>query len=127
MPKILLVENVDLNRDALSRRLALKGYEMLVAADGAKGVEIARSKAPDLILMDLKMPGVDGYEATRQLKASPETKAIPVIAMTALGIDPNDRRKAMEAGCDAFVNKLIDFPYLVDKIEVLLREKETAP
>lgn len=124
MPKILLVENVDLNRDALSQRLALEGgYEVLVAANGAEAVEIARSEAPDLILMDLKMPVLDGYEATRQLKASPETKAIPVIAMTALGIDPSDRKKAMEAGCDAFVSKLIDFPRLVDKVE-LLREGE---
>jgi CheY-like chemotaxis protein len=126
MPKILLVEDNEMNRDMLSRRLARKEYEVLVAVDGKEGVMMAGSEAPDLILMDMSLPVMDGWEATRQLKASPETKAIPIIALTAHAMS-GDREKAMEAGCDDYDTKPIELPRLLAKMEALLGEKKAAP
>jgi two-component system, cell cycle response regulator DivK len=126
MPRILLVEDNEMNRDMLSRRLARKEYEVLVAVDGKEGVEMAGSVAPDLILMDMSLPVMDGWEATRQLKASPETKAIPIIALTAHAMS-GDREKAIEAGCDDYDTKPIELPRLLAKMEDLLGEKKAAP
>ncbi len=126
MPTVLLVEDNEMNRDMLSRRLARKEYEVLVAVDGKEGVEMAGSVAPDLILMDMSLPVMDGWEATRQLKASPETKAIPIIALTAHAMS-GDREKAMEAGCDDYDTKPIELPRLLAKMEALLGEKKAAP
>jgi CheY-like chemotaxis protein len=125
MPRILLVEDNEMNRDMLSRRLARKEYEVLVAVDGKEGVVMAGSEAPDLILMDMSLPVMDGWEATRQLKASPETKAIPIIALTAHAMS-GDREKAMEAGCDDYDTKPIELPRLLAKMEALLGEKKAA-
>ena len=125
MPKILLVEDNEMNRDMLSRRLARKGYEVAVAVDGQQGIDMARSETPDLILMDMSLPVLDGWEATRQLKAATETKAIPVIALTAHAM-VGDREKAVEAGCDDFDTKPIEFPRLVEKIEALLAGKPAS-
>jgi two-component system cell cycle response regulator DivK len=119
MTKILVVEDNEMNRDMLSRRLVRKKYEVLVAVDGRESVEMARSEAPDLILMDMSLPVMDGWEATRQLKASPETQAIPIIALTAHAMS-GDREKAMEAGCDDYDTKPIELPRLLGKIEGLL-------
>ena len=126
MPRILLVEDNEMNRDMLSRRLARRDYEVLVAVDGREGVVMAGSEAPDLILMDMSLPVMDGWEATRQLKASPETKAIPIIALTAHAMS-GDREKAMEAGCDDYDTKPIELPRLLAKMEALLGEKKAAP
>jgi two-component system, cell cycle response regulator DivK len=126
MPRVLFVEDSEMNRDMLSRRLARKEYEVLVAVDGKEGVEMAGSVAPDLILMDMSLPVMDGWEATRQLKASPETKAIPIIALTAHAMS-GDREKAMEAGCDDYDTKPIELPRLLAKMEALLGEKKAAP
>jgi two-component system, cell cycle response regulator DivK len=126
MPRILLVEDNEMNRDMLSRRLARKEYEVLVAVDGKEGVVMAGSVAPDLILMDMSLPVMDGWEATRQLKASPETKAIPIIALTAHAMS-GDREKAIEAGCDDYDTKPIELPRLLAKMEDLLGEKKAAP
>jgi CheY-like chemotaxis protein len=126
MPRILLVEDNEMNRDMLSRRLARKNYEVLVAVDGGEGVVMAGTEAPDLILMDMSLPVVDGWEATRQLKASPETKSIPIIALTAHAMS-GDREKAMEAGCDDYDTKPIELPRLLAKMEALLGEKKFAP
>ena len=119
MPKILLVEDNEMNRDMLSRRLQRRGYEVVIAVDGQEGVALAQAEAPDLILMDMSLPVMDGWEATRQLKAAPETMAIPVIALTAHAMS-GDREKAMEAGCDDYDAKPIDLPRLLAKIEALL-------
>src|SRR3712207_5806197 len=119
MAKILLVEDNEMNRDMLSRRLERKGYQVVMAVDGQAGVNMARSETPDLILMDMSLPVMDGWEATRQLKASPETQAIPIIALTAHAMS-GDREKALEAGCDDYDTKPIELPHLLDKIEALL-------
>jgi two-component system cell cycle response regulator DivK len=119
MPKILLVEDNEMNRDMLSRRLQRRGYEVLMATDGQEGVALAQSEAPDLILMDMSLPVMDGWEATRQLKAASETQSIPVIALTAHAMS-GDRQKAMEAGCDDYDAKPIDMPRLLAKIEAFL-------
>lgn len=119
MPKILLVEDNEMNRDMLSRRLQRKGYEVVIAVDGGEGVAMAHSQAPDLILMDMSLPVLDGWEATRKLKAAPETAAIPVIALTAHAM-ATDREKAMEAGCDDYDTKPIELPRLLGKIEAML-------
>ena len=119
MAKILLVEDNELNRDMLSRRLARKGFEIVTAEDGAEGVGKARSEAPDLILMDLNLPVVDGWEATRQLKAEPATRAIPIIALTAHAMS-DDQERAIAVGCDGFDTKPVDLPRLLGKIEKLL-------
>ena len=123
MPKILLVEDNEMNRDMLSRRLVRKTYEVLVAVDGRESVEMARSETPDLILMDMSLPVMDGWEATRRLKANPETQAIPIIALTAHAM-LGDREKAMEAGCDDYDTKPIELPRLLGKIEALLGERK---
>ena len=125
MTKILLVEDNEMNRDMLSRRLARKGYEVVIAIDGQQGVEMARSETPDLILMDMSLPVVDGWEATRQLKSAPETQSIPVIALTAHAM-AGDREKAVEAGCNDYDIKPIELPRLLEKIEALLGGKAGA-
>ena len=119
MPKILLVEDNEMNRDMLSRRLARKGYDVVMATDGAEGVERARSDAPDLILMDMSLPVIDGWEATRRIKADGDLTGIPVIALTAHAM-AGDREKALEAGCDDYDTKPIELPRLLGKIEAML-------
>ncbi|MCU0534805.1 MAG: response regulator [Hydrococcus sp. Prado102] len=119
MKKILLVEDNEMNRDMLSRRLSRKGYQVLIAVDGSQGVAMTISEKPDLVLMDMSLPVIDGWEATRQLKANPETKAIPAIALTAHAMS-GDREKALEAGCDEYETKPIELPRLLEKIEALL-------
>ena len=116
MAKILLVEDNEMNRDMLSRRLTRRGFDVLIAVDGGEGIEMARSEKPDLILMDMSLPVVDGWEATRQLKADKTTSDIPIIALTAHAME-GDRRKAMEAGCDEYDTKPIDMKRLMEKIE----------
>jgi CheY-like chemotaxis protein len=125
MPKILLVEDNEMNRDMLSRRLIKRGYEVVLALDGEQGVAMARAEAPALILMDMSLPGLDGWEATRQLKAMPETRAIPVIALTAHAM-AGDREKATAAGCDDFDTKPVELPRLLEKIEALLARTGSA-
>ena len=125
MAKILLVEDNELNRDMLSRRLQRKGYEVLLAVDGEQGVRMAQAEAPALILMDMSLPVVDGWEATRQLRAEPATRAIPIIALTAHAMS-GDRERAMAAGCDDFDTKPIDLERLLAKIEPLLA-RASAP
>jgi len=122
MPKILLVEDNEMNRDMLSRRLQRRGYEVVTAVDGESGLAMTRTEAPALVLMDMSLPGVDGWEATRQLKADPATRAIPVIALTAHAM-AGDREKALAAGCDDFDIKPIDLDRLLGKIEALLGGK----
>jgi CheY-like chemotaxis protein len=119
MPKILLVEDNEMNRDMLSRRLQRRGYEVVIAVDGEQGVAMARAESPALVLMDMSLPGLDGWEATRQLKADAATRAIPVIALTAHAMS-GDREKALEAGCDDFDTKPIELDRLLGKIEALL-------
>ena len=119
MPRLLLVEDNEENRDGLSRHLRRKGFEVLVAVDGRQGVEAARTAAPDLILMDMSLPVLDGWEATRQLKAAPETRHIPVIALTAHAM-AGDREKALQAGCDEYDTKPVEFARLLGKIQAFL-------
>jgi len=119
MPKILLVEDNEMNRDMLSRRLIRRGYEVAIAIDGQQGLAMAQSESPDLILMDMSLPLIDGWEATRTLKGAIETKDIPVIALTAHAMS-TDRDKAMEAGCDDYDTKPIELPRLLGKIEALI-------
>jgi two-component system cell cycle response regulator DivK len=119
MKKILLVEDNEMNRDMLSRRLARKGYEVSIAVDGQQGVEMAQSNAPDVILMDMSLPVLDGWEATRQLKNSDATRNIPVIALTAHAMS-GDRERALEAGCDDYDTKPIELTRLLEKIEAML-------
>lgn len=126
MSKILLVEDNELNRDMLSRRLLRKGYEVLLAVDGGEGVAMARAESPDLILMDMSLPVVDGWEATRQLKAEPGTRGIPVIALTAHAM-AGDEEKARSAGCDDFDTKPVELPRLLTKIEALLQRPRSSP
>ena len=119
MSKILLVEDNEMNRDMLSRRLERKGFEIVIAVDGQAGIDMASSSNPDIILMDLSLPVIDGWEATRQIKADPATQSIPVIALTAHAM-AGDEQKALEAGCDDYDTKPIDLKRLLDKIENLL-------
>jgi len=119
MPKILLVEDNEMNRDMLSRRLVRGGYEVVIAADGARGVAMATSDRPDLILMDMSLPVIDGWEATRRIRATPELRKIPIIALTAHAM-ATDRDKAIAAGCDDYDTKPIELPRLLGKIETLL-------
>jgi two-component system cell cycle response regulator DivK len=119
VPKILVIEDNELNRDMLSRRLQRRGYEVIIAVDGQEGVALARTEVPDLILMDMSLPALDGWEATRQLKAAPGTKSIPIIALTAHAMS-GDRDQALEAGCDDYDTKPIEMPRLLAKVEVLL-------
>lgn len=109
-----------MNRDMLSRRLARKGYEVLIATDGESGVTMARNESPHIILMDMSLPIIDGWEATRQLKADPQTRLIPVIALTAHAM-ASDKDKAMAAGCDDFDTKPVDLPRLLEKMQNLLQ------
>ena len=120
MAKILLVEDNEMNRDMLSRRLERKGFRVLIAPDGRQGIDLATSETPDLILMDMDLPVVDGWEATRQVKAAEGTRSIPVIALTAHAM-VGDRDRAMAAGCDDYDTKPVDFPRLLGKIETLLQ------
>jgi two-component system cell cycle response regulator DivK len=117
--KILLVEDNEMNRDMLSRRLGRRGYQVLIAVDGAEGVRMAQAEAPALILMDMSLPVLDGWEATRQIKAAPATGAIPIIALTAHAMS-GDHEKAIEAGCDDFDTKPVDLLRLLAKIDALL-------
>ncbi|HXU92017.1 MAG TPA: response regulator [Methylomirabilota bacterium] len=119
MTKILLVEDNEMNRDMLSRRLIKRGYDVKIALDGEQGVAMARSELPALILMDMSLPGLDGWDATRQLKSMPETRGIPVIALTAHAMS-GDREKATAAGCDDFDTKPVELSRLIEKIEALL-------
>jgi two-component system, cell cycle response regulator DivK len=125
MPRILIVEDNEMNRDMLSRRLERKGYSISMAVDGGAGVEKAAIDVPDLILMDMSLPVLDGWEATRRVKANPQTKHIPVIALTAHAMT-GDRDKAMEAGCDDYDTKPIDLARLLSKIEAQLERTKAA-
>lgn len=120
MAKILIVEDNEMNRDMLSRRLERKGYEVFIAVDGEAGVKAAQVEHPDLVLMDMSLPVVDGWAATRQLKAAPETAHLPIIALTAHAMS-GDREKALEAGCDDYDTKPIELPRLLEKMEALLQ------
>jgi CheY-like chemotaxis protein len=123
--KILVVEDNEMNRDMLSRRLERRGYQVVSAVDGQQGVDIARSEPPDLILMDMSLPVLDGWEATRQLKAALETRTIPIIALTAHAMS-SDRDKALAAGSDDYDTKPIELPRLLEKIEALLGQGRAA-
>ncbi|MFL5539259.1 MAG: response regulator [Longimicrobiaceae bacterium] len=125
MHTILLVEDNEMNRDMLSRRLERRGYRVLLAVDGVGGVEMAGAHAPDLVLMDMSLPVLDGWEATRRLKAAPATRGIPVIALTAHAM-AGDRERALEAGCDDYDTKPIELPRLLGKIEALLGADDGA-
>lgn len=125
MPKILLVEDNEMNRDMLSRRLERRGYQVVIAVDGEQGVAMAQLEAPDLILLDMSLPGLDGWEAARRLKAAAETHAIPIIGLTAHAM-VGDREKAIEAGCDDYDTKPVEFQRLLEKIDALL-DKGTPP
>jgi len=125
MPKILLVEDNEMNRDMLSRRLQRKGYTVVMAHDGEQGLQMAKSETPDLILMDISLPKIDGWQVTRLLKGHPETKGIPVIALTAHALS-TDRQKAFEVGCDDYDTKPVEFGRLSEKIEHLLVEKSVS-
>lgn len=120
MPRLLLIEDNAMNRDMLSRRLARKGYEVTVAADGEQGLRSAAEDPPDLVLMDMALPVVDGWEATRRLKADRATAKIPVIGLTAHAME-GDREKAMEAGCDDYDTKPVEIERLLEKIEALIK------
>jgi two-component system cell cycle response regulator DivK len=126
MPKILVVEDNESNRDMLTRRLNRKGFESLIAVDGRQGVEMARSEQPDVILMDMSLPVLDGWESTRQIKASPETCSIPIIALTAHAM-AGDRERALQAGCDDYDTKPVEFSRLLEKIEALLAHTHADP
>ena len=119
MPRLLYVEDNEMNRDMLSRRLRRRGFEVMIAADGEQGVAMAVAERPDLILMDMSLPVLDGWEATRRLKAAPETRLIPVIALTAHAMTA-DKERALEAGCDDYDTKPIDLDRLLPKIQALL-------
>lgn len=123
MAKILLVEDNEMNRDMLSRRLTRRGYEVIIAVDGQEGIDQARSVSPDLILMDMSLPVIDGWEATRRLKADTATAAIPVIALTAHAM-AGDREKALAAGCDDYDTKPIELDRLLGKISEQLEPSE---
>lgn len=119
MAKILLVEDNEMNLDMLSRRLERRGYEVLVAVDGAQGVEMTKRETPDLILMDMSLPVMDGWEATRRIKADSDLNHIPIIALTAHAI-AGDRERCLAAGCDEYESKPVKFPRLLAKIEEIL-------
>jgi CheY-like chemotaxis protein len=119
MARILLVEDNEMNRDMLSRRLERRGHTVVCAVDGERGVSLAQAELPDLVLMDMSLPLVDGWEATRRIKSAPETAAIPIIGLTAHAMS-GDREKALQAGCDDYDTKPIDLQRLLDKIAVLL-------
>ncbi len=124
MARILLVEDNELNRDMLSRRLTRHGHTVLVAVDGAEGVQMAGREAPDVVLMDMSLPVLDGWEATRQLRAAPSTRHLRIIALTAHAM-AGDREKALAAGCDDYDTKPLELPRLLDKIAALLARSVT--
>jgi two-component system, cell cycle response regulator DivK len=123
MPKVLLVEDNEMNRDMLSRRLARRGFEVVFAADGQQGVDLARSEKPDIILMDMSLPVMDGWEATRRIKEDGTMRRIPVIGLTAHAMS-GDREKAIEAGCDDYDSKPVEIDRLLGKINRLLNADE---
>ena len=125
MARILLVEDNEMNRDMLSRRLLRKGHEIAMAVDGAQGVEMAKAQLPDIILMDMSLPVIDGWEATRQLKADDKTRSIPIIALTAHAM-AGDQEKALDAGCDDYDTKPVELPRLLGKIDALLARKSPS-
>ena len=122
MPRLLIVDDNEQNRDVLSRRLQRRGFDVLLANDGRAAVEAAAAERPDLILMDMNMPHVDGWEATRQIKALPEVAAVPVIGLTAHALE-GDRERALEAGCADYHTKPVDFTRLLAQIESLLQQR----
>ena len=126
MHKLLVVEDNEMNRDMLSRRLRSRGYEVIVAVDGKDGLLQARSGKPDLILMDMSLPVLDGWEVTKRIKSTSETSSIPVIALTAHAM-AGDKEKALEAGCDDYDTKPIDLPRLLEKIRSLLNTQPASP
>jgi CheY-like chemotaxis protein len=126
MSTILIVEDNELNRDMLSRRLQRRGYDVLLAVDGEDGLDVARASVPDLVLMDMSLPTVDGWEATRRMKSDDLLRHIPVIALTAHAM-ANDRDKALAAGCDDYDTKPIELPRLLAKMEALLRPHVAGP
>lgn len=121
MPKVLLVEDNEMNRDMLSRRLIRNGYDVVIAVNGQEGLEMATGEKPDLILMDMSLPVLDGWEATRRLKADPATASIPVIALTAHAME-SDKEKALAAGCDDFDTKPIELPRLLEKMKAFVSD-----
>jgi CheY-like chemotaxis protein len=120
MPKILVVEDNEESRDVLCRRLQRRGYDVLLASDGKQALEIARTELPDVVLMDLNMPEIDGWEATRQIRAAPETSELPVIALSAHALE-GDQEQAMAAGCNDFHTKPVNFERLLDQIESIIK------
>lgn len=125
MTTILLIEDNEMNRDMLTRRLQRKGYEVVIALDGGEGVSMATSAAPDLILLDMSLPVLDGWEVARRLKAAQKTRSIPIIALTAHAM-AGDRERAVEAGCDDYDTKPIDLPRLLGKVQALLLKGRPA-
>jgi CheY-like chemotaxis protein len=125
MSKILLVEDNEMNRDMLLRRLKRRGYDVIVAVDGGEGLTMAQSEFPDLILMDMSLPVLDGWEATRRLKAAPDTQSIPIIALTAHAMS-GDREKCLAAGCDDYDTKPVEFPRLLEKIQLHISKQPTS-
>ena len=126
MPRLLIADDNEQNRDMLSRRLQRRGFDVLLAHDGLAAVEMARAERPDLILMDMNMPHLDGWEATRQIKAQPEVAAVPVIGLTAHAME-GDRERAIEAGCADYHTKPVDFSKLMAQIEALLQRRGAGP
>ncbi len=126
MVKVLLVEDNEMNRDMLSRRLAKRGYAVAMAVDGRQGIDMALSEKPDIILLDMSLPIVDGWEAAQQIKANPASAGVPLIALTAHAM-ASDRERAISAGCDDFDTKPVELPRLLGKIETLLKAKGIAP
>jgi CheY-like chemotaxis protein len=126
MVKVLLVEDNEMNRDMLSRRLTKRGYEVVMAIDGQQGVDMALSEKPDIILLDMSLPVVDGWEAAQQIKANEASKGVPLVALTAHAM-ASDRERAMSAGCDDFDTKPVELPRLLAKMEALLKAKGITP
>jgi CheY-like chemotaxis protein len=126
MPKVLLVEDNEMNRDMLSRRLVKRGYEIVMAIDGQQGVDMAVSEKPDIILLDMSLPVVDGWDAAKQMKANPASASVPLIALTAHAM-ASDKERALSAGCDDFDTKPVELPRLLGKMETLLKAKGITP
>lgn len=126
MAKLLLVEDNEMNRDMLSRRLERRGHTIVIAVDGQQGVDLARTETPDLILLDMSLPVIDGWEAARRIKSQAESKDIPVIALTAHAM-AGDKEKALQAGCDDYDTKPVELPRLLGKIQALLDKKAAPP
>jgi CheY-like chemotaxis protein len=126
MPSVLLIEDNEMNRDMLSRRLTKRGYTVVMAIDGQQGIDMAVSEKPDIILLDMSLPVVDGWEAAKQIKANPLSAGVPLIALTAHAMAA-DRERAMSAGCDDFDTKPVELPRLLAKMEALLTAKGIAP